>query len=352
MKRLWIGLVLVAAAGGAARADDRCDHGHELATKAKLAKLERARALLYLAACPDGDAARSKLERAADKAGDTEVRILAGGTVELPVEIDKLTGETVTAPTTVWLPAGDYKFTAHLPDGAVLIQEQSLVARTTATVLFEPGPISAPPPPRNGTADFTDGEPDAGGTYLAPPPKEKHKSLISDHYKIKENLDENPEVIHERSPFAVRGTIGVRAGGGVADSEAGAATGAVSFAALARTVIAGDWLAGELRVDLGPRGSDAAHVWTVGATAQARWYPAEATGVRGLSLAAGGRVEIRTRDSIDAMSVERFGAGATAAIGFEPGRKRFAVELRGEQALSSLAGGHPRVILLEVGFNL
>lgn len=355
MKTLALGLVLVAAAVAPARGDDqteRCAKGHELATKARLAKLERARALLYLGACPDDDAVRIKVERAAAKAGDTEVRILTGSATGLPVDIDKLAGDTVLGPTTVWLPAGDYTFTARLPDGAVLIQRQSLVARTTATVLFEPGPIVAPAPPQPGKADFTEDGPDAGATYLAPPPKQKHPSLISDHYKIKANLDENPEVIVDRAPWAVRSTIGARAGGGVVDSEAGAATGAVSFAALARTVIAGDWLAGELRVDLGPRGSGAAHVWTVGVTAQARWYPVEATAVRGLSLAAGGRVEIRTRDSIDAMAVERFGGGATAAIGYEPGRKRFAFELRAEQAVTSLAGGHPRVVLVEVGFNL
>jgi hypothetical protein len=175
--------------------------------------------------------------------------------------------------------------------------------------------------------------------------------MIRDKYAIKENRDA-PEAGADRAPWAVRSGFGVRAGGGVVGSSAGGATGALSVAALARAVIAGDWLAGELRVDLGPRGSDAGRAWTVGVGAQARWYPAERTGLRGVSLAIGGRAEIRTTDEIDAMSVERFGIGATAGVGWEPGSKRFAVELRGEQALTTLAGGRPHAVLLELGVNL
>jgi hypothetical protein len=399
MNRRLIGLAaaVLVAAGGSAAADDRvletaveaidagdpahvvnelrpriaeldaagrCALGLAYATTArakKAPKLDRARAIIYLPSCGGGlptavaeraEAARATLAAAADKAGDTRVEIVTGGLDGLPIDIDRLAGDVVLGPATLYLPAGDYRFTAHLPDNTLLVAEQSLAKRTTASVIFEPGPMTppdAPPPTQHVT--FDGGEPDAGTTYAGPPPKEKHPSLIRSKYNIKENFDETEPVVL-RAAGAVRNTLGLRAGGGVTDSSAGGATAALSAAVMARAVIAGDWLAGELRVDLGPRGSDAARVWTVGVGAQARWYPGERTRLRGLSLAIGGRAEIRTKDSIEMTPVERFGLGATAGVGWEPGTKRFAVELRGEQALSTLAGGRPHVVLLELGFNL
>jgi hypothetical protein len=324
-------------------------------------KLDRARALIYLPSCGGSlptaiaeraEAARDALVALAGKAGDARVEIVTGGLDGLPIDIDRLAGDRVLGPATLWLPAGDYKFTAHLPDNSLLVTQHSVARRTPATVLFEPGPITPPdaPPPIQ-KLDFSDGEPDAGATYAGPPPKHEHGSMIRDKFSLKENLDVAEPTV-ARASWAIRNAFGLRAGGGVVDSSAGGATGALSVAAQARAVIAGDWFAGELRVDVGPRGSDAARVWTIGVAGQARWYPAERTALRGLSVALGGRAEIRTTDSIEMVPVERFGVGATTGIGWEPGTKRFAVELRGEQALSSLAGGRPHVVLLELGFNL
>jgi hypothetical protein len=344
-------------------APERCALGlayARTATARKAPKLDRARAIIYLPSCGGGlptaiaeraEAAREQLAALADKAGDTRVDIVTGGLDGLPIDIDRLAGDVALGPATLYLPPGDYKFSARLPDNTLLVTEQSLAKRTTASVIFEPGPITPPdaPPPTQHVS--FDGEPDAGATYAGPPPKEKHPSLIRSKFNLKENLDDAAPVL-ERAPWMIRSALGVRAGGGVTGSSAGGATGALSVAAIARAVVAGDWLAGELRVDLGPRGSDAARVWTVGVGAQARWYPSEHTRLRGLSLAIGGRAEIRTKDAIEMMPVERFGVGATAGLGWEPGSKRFAVELRGEQALSTLAGARPHVVLLELGVNL
>jgi hypothetical protein len=324
----------------------------------KAAKPDRTRGLIYLASCGAGiptpiaeraDTIRARLIKAAERAGDTRVEIVAPE--RLAVDIDRLAGDVVVAPSTVWLAAGDYRFTAHLADGTRLVAERTITRRSSAIVLFEV-PAARPPPPGPRQVDFSDGEPEA--MVVGAPAKEKHPSLLPDRFANGLATNQAPLSWRDNTPTLrkARRALGFRVGGGIVDSSAGGATVAPSFAALARIVIDGSWLAGEVRIDLGPRGSDAATIWTVGVATQARWYPDEWGPLRGFSLAGGARAEVRTRDAIGAMPVDRFGVGATAALGWEPGRKRFAIELRGEQALTTLAGARPHLVLLELGFNL
>jgi hypothetical protein len=351
-------------------ASERCALGLAYAgpgTKPKAKrKPDRTRALVYLPSCGGGlptaiaergEAARARMVELAERAGDTVVEIVvpaAGVDGSLVVDIDQLAGDVVIAPATVWLPAGSYELRGHA-GGNLLVSQLTIGARSSATVLFE---VPRPPPPPRGPkqVSFDDGAPEA--TYVGPPPKQVHKSLLADRYEkglaanraaAAVSWSDIPADPHARA--RIRSTVGLRLGGGVADSAGGGAIGTLSIAAMARAVIQPSWLAGELRLDAGQRGSAAARMWTVGATAQARWYPLEHS-IGGLSVAGGARVEIRTADAIDAMAVDRFGLAATAAIGWEPGRKRFAIELRGEQAVSRLAGSRPRAVLLELGFNL
>jgi len=319
------------------------------------AKPDRARGLIYLASCGGGlptaiaehaDHVRDRLVALAERAGDTQVELVASA--RLAVEIDRLAGDVALAPSTVWLPPGAYAFTAHAPDGALLVSERTLARRSTANVLFElphTAPQTAPGPAR---ADFTDGEPDA--TYVGPPPKQEHPSLIPDRFE--KGLRANRELVDipiMLPPPAVRRTIGIRLGTGLVRSGSGELV-PMTFAAVVRQPVAGR-LAIDGRVDVFRRGArmttGTPGVWIVGAGAFARWWAVTGDSIS-VSAVGGLRAELRHVFDGDTDLGLTVGGGVALHLA----GNRFAVELRGEQGLNELAGSRPQSLLVDLGFDL
>jgi hypothetical protein len=340
---------------------------------------DRTRALLYLPSC-GGDlptaiathagAVRDRLVALAERAGDSRLELVAAAPIA--VDVDRFPGDVARAPSTFYLPAGDYLLTAHLPDGSRLIQQLALARGTPASVLFE-----LPPPPVPSTeptqVDFEGAEPEA--TYAGAPPKHKHGSLIGG--KFGKGLEANRKVREaavageregEREPIddgdhelRVRrivvpapsrsGPLLVRAGVGVADSATGDSL-AFLVGTGARAAIAPRF-AIDGRLDVIRRGSHTADdgtmtpgVWTAGVGAALRWWPwVAAPGT--ISTVAGVRGDLHRVFDADT----ELGATVTAGVALHLGSDRVTIEVRGEQSVTELAGSRPRMVVLELGLR-
>jgi hypothetical protein len=334
---------------------------------------DRTRALLYLPSC-GGDlptaiathagAVRDRLVALAERAGDSRLELVAAASIA--VDVDRYPGDVARAPSTFYLPPGDYLLTAHLPDGSRLVQQLALARGTPASVLFElpPPPVPSTEPT---TVDFEGAEPEA--TYAGAPPKHKHGSLIGGKFakgleanrRVREAalepalgppIDDGVEVRVRRilvPPASRSGLLLAHAGIGVADSAIGDSL-AVLVGTGARASIA-PRLAIDGRLDVIRRGARTGDdgvmtpgVWTAGVGAALRWWAwVDAPGT--ISAVAGVRGDMHRVFDADT----EFGATVSAGVALHVLSDRLAIEVRGEQSVTELAGSRPRMLLLELG---
>ena len=291
-----VGLMLAAMCARAA-ADDCADASAAL----KSGDLTRARQLVD--ACPDGDPAHAKVDKAIAAKGYSQVTIVTKPE-GLAVALDQRPELAVKGGDELWLPAGTYTFTAGGMQSTVQVKKAA-----HAVVLLEVP--DAKPPPSNGTVDFGD---EGGGEVVnGPPPKIVHPSLIPDRYqkilnaKPRENaLEDQPAIPGPRWPdraFAIEAGLG--------DSRSALA---ISAAAIVRV----DWLqleAAWLRRGVGDE---------LALPALARHWLFESDDVK-VSGGVGGQGELRLDDG-----VSRFGVSAIASLDAELRHTGAIVDVRGE----------------------
>lgn len=343
MKRVSL---LVAVLTGAARTAGASCEG----ATAAVGEHELTRASVELATCEDSGVV-SKVDKVLVASDLAEISFVSP-TPNQPIAIDELPGVSLPASSTVWLRAGTYHVRSG--DAQLVVTAQT----RTRSVQIIPAPPKAPPPPRAGSADFT--EETAGNTESGPPPDVKHPSLISKRLLgiVEAPSGEvlaDPLAAHEtRAPW--RWSAGLRIAGGMfqqtgADARAGVELGVVVRQRTGAHVLA-DALMLELRADWSRRGGADAQADAVGVTFGPTATLATA-GAIAFRAGLGARGEVRLESSLDAMAVNRFGLDAVAWLDVEPERSPLIFGLRVEQGVTALVGSErDRAVLAQVGVNL
>ncbi len=296
--RIAAAVIVLAVSGARAAADDCADARAAL----RAGDLTRARRLVD--ACPAGDPAPAKVDKALATKGYSQVTIVTKPE-GVAVALDQRPDLAVEGGDELWLPAGTYTFTAGGMQSTVQVKKSA-----HAVVLLEIP--DATPPPTNGTVDFGD---EGGGEVVnGPPPKIVHPSLIPDRYQKILNAKPPPENALENQPVAMwprwpRHAFAIEAG--VGDSGGSLAASAAVAARSEWLQIEGAWLrravGDELAVPLLLR-----HWWI----RDHRFA---------VSPGIGGQGELRLDGG-----ARRFGASAIAGVDVELRDPGLIVDLRGE----------------------
>jgi len=329
--KLAIALVLLAAAN--AHADEaRCKAGVDLAQRGDLP-----RAALYLDACTDDDAVRTrnqvvhKLE--ATKLSHVTVSSLPDG---IEGETDAMPGEKFTTPATIWAKAGTYKFTVGGQTVEKVIEPHS---RTTV-IINVPKP---PKPPKDGNVSFEE-DPEK---HEGPPPAVKHGTMLPKKYlkpsaPTGEQIDD-PFAPHTGSALAWR--LGLRLSGGVADRTNADPHASIGIAARADRPLDGPVML-TTRIDYSHRALDTIGA-NVGFAIIALARPAFVLS-GGVAL----RGQVQLQSTLDAMDVNRAAIGGAADVDVAVLSLPLAFGVRFEQGFSELMPGvRDRALLLEVGYD-
>ncbi|HEY5934913.1 MAG TPA: hypothetical protein VIU61_09765 [Kofleriaceae bacterium] len=346
-----------------ARRDDiaaRCTLGAVYAKRNDLP-----RAALYLGGCSDADLPDEiGVEiRKTDRELKKKLRDLS--TIEvvtrpagMTIVIDKLPGESVVAPATIWVKPGKYKLTATAGD-RVLAMTIDVGERARVPAILE-APAGTKIAPREQRVDFSQ-ENAAETQQSGPPPAVKHKTMLPPKYQgevasaVNENALDDPMAARATARRPARALwLGARLGGGMYDDAATGARAGMTIGATARYRLAPRYfLAG--RLDWSRRGGESIDaVDSIGASAGVG-----ATVLDGdrLAIALIGQLrgDLRfadTRQTSGSMMEPVSRAGAGAALGVEAALPStpITIGLRFEQGLTTLVpDARDRAILLEVG---
>jgi len=317
------------------------------------------RAMLYLEDCADAelpdDIAMDVVRATRDvkkRLRDSQLSQLSIVTDPpgLPVELDALRGDKLTAPITIWVKAGPHTVRAGVP-GQQLVSSISTEAYSRSTIYLGGG-IRPAPPTKDGRVDFT--EENATEQTSGPPPDIKRPSMIQGKYAGDAGPRLGPEL---EDPLAWHGTtgprpwFGLRLGGGMYDDGAATSSFRPSVAAAARFALAPRvFLAA--RVDWSRRGGTADRaVDSVGASIGAG-YTATATRSLGVALIGQLRGDLRFAETRNMMAVARAGAAVAAGIEVAVAGTPLTAGLRFEQGLTELVpGARDRALLIEVGVD-
>lgn len=351
-----------------ARRDDiaaRCTLGAVYAKRNDLP-----RAALYLGGCSDADLPDEiGVEiRKTDRELKKKLRDLS--TIEvvtrpagMTIVVDKLPGESVVAPATIWVKPGTYKLTATAGD-RVLAMTVAVGERARVPAILE-APAGTKIAPREQRVDFSQ-ENAAETQQSGPPPAVKHKTMLPAKYRgevaaaVNENALEDPLATGATVRRPTRALwLGVRLGGGMYDDAATGARAGLTVGATARYRFAPRYfLAG--RLDWSRRGGESIDaVDAIGASAGIG-----ATVLDGdrLAIALIGqlRADLRFADTRQTSGqtsgqmvmepVSRAGAGAAIGVEAALPATPITIGLRFEQGFTTLTpDARDRAILLEVG---
>jgi hypothetical protein len=297
---------------------------------AGLKKPDRVRALVYLPSCGGMEEVTAKMV-----AGTTASRVDLVASARVSVEVPGY--GIALAPSTVYLPAGQYELKAKLEDGTLLVQQLSVAKGIPAHVLFEL-PKVKDKPPADGKVDFGDEEP--GVAYAGAPKREKPPSILSDRYQkaianARASAQEQDAVRYDPPRSRSHSRLLLRVG--IGGSNVG---GVVMMAAAGARTQLRDGLALDGHLDAIRVGEDAMSpgAWIYGLGADVRYWP-----LRFVSVAGGVRGDVRRVEGETDLGATVGGGVALHLFG-----DQIAVELRGEQGLTRLADERPRALLLEL----
>lgn len=336
----------------------RCTLGAIYAARGDLS-----RASLYLEPCDSAALADDLAAPVARARREVAVKLRASELAGIDVltdpegawaEVDALPGETFLTPQMIWVPAGHHVVTATGADGRAYTNAIDAKPHAQGPLMIA---ISAPvaAAAHAGNVDLSDDN--AGDTEAAPPPDQKHPSLVPQHF-VDGGTVGGPQLedplahgMPGRGP-ARSYRLGVRFGGGVFDhSGADARLGVAVAAVLAVPLTAR--LAFAARLDWSRRGG------TSGGAGPGGMHGVDALGATAgvvvtlahlpaLDILAGGgaRVAVALEDTMDASRGSLAGAAwlevplretpLTLGVRFEQGVTAFAPAARDQALLAEL----------------
>jgi len=307
------------------------------------------RAMIFLEGCDDAtlpedigvpiDKLLAETKRKLRESDLSTVEIITKPTGML-VEIAALPGEQLTAPATVWVPAGSYDVVAH-HDGHTLTNHVTAQAHARAVVIIDE-PALGNGTVKPGKVDFAgDGEP--AERHEAPPKDIKHPTLIPkrmrgvDPSNAGPQLDDPLATEEDRPPPAPPSQrIGARVGAGYIDHMAGHSPLGWSLAGEAHFAIAGETMPLELAIRADYLHEQKSLVGSSAGLQQVFFAPDAAW------LAAGLAVHAQYRDS-------SLGVGVDANLELALRRLPVTVGVRYQQGLSDTS---QRAALVELGFDV
>ncbi len=319
------------------------------------------RAMLYLAGCEDARLtetmapvvaeARVSVKKRLKTAGLTEVNLYSSPGV-LRAEIDRLPGEVLDVPSSVWLGRGSYKITTRTLDGQEPLEYPLEVQEFSKGNVFLDRKQPVAKPPATQVANFE--EEQSLDPITKPPPDVKRRSMISNKLLGIPDEPAGPALedpLAVQAPAGPRPWIGVRLGGGVFDDGAATASVRPSVALTGRFRL-GDATFVAARVDWSRRGGASEDaIDALGASVGAGITLVDQ---RYAELAVLGQLrgDLRFADDRAMTSVSRAGLSVATGIEIAFPTTPLAAGLRFEQGVTELVPGtRDRALLVELGVD-